>query len=124
MPGAIYSTTPKWFENPLIPAKLGRVLEVVNVPRETQETQLQNPKTLIHIEEAHAHRQGAENTQEILELLKKEKAFDILFLEGAWSKLRHKLPEPIDQTEAVVADLLEKGFLGGPELFLLENDKA
>ncbi len=79
---------------------------------------------VVHISEAHGNYEAQGKIKELLEFLKKEYHFNILFLEGGFGKLDPSLLQffPDAQSNQKTLDaLVKKGAAGGAEAFLFDE---
>lgn len=83
---------------------------------------------LVHIQTAHGHEEAQRNIGSILSYLKNEAGITTVLVEGSAHELD---PSRLDfeknypgQGQEILENLLKKGWLKGPELFLLEEKSA
>ena len=101
----------------IIPFNVGRVTETIYNG---------SGKTLLLIQDLHAHRQTQENINSILKILDKKYGIKNIWLEGASGQLDTSWLSSIkDKTskEKIIQFLLEKGRLTGAELFSIQVNR-
>jgi hypothetical protein len=99
-----------------IPSSIGTIQETYSRPESRVPSSV-----LVHIEDAHGEPDAQKNIEAILNHLNKKLGVQTFFLEGAWNKLDPvllKFSDEENENKKILAELTEKGIVGGPENFL------
>lgn len=117
-----------------IPELLGKIEEMFQAacPKPHAASQNLEPEAcgrqlVVHIQDAHANYEAQINTQKILNHLKTQYGFEVIFHEGGVGKLNPdnlKFLEDAGLNRKVVDLLTHDGIVSGAERFLLEDEKA
>ena len=105
--------SPSMFGTLAIPAELGQVTDSV----------LGDPTapSFIHIQSAHGNYQAEKNIERLLGYIEKNSFVKLMLLEGATDKLQPELfrlfPKHPDFNRKVTDNLMQEGYLTGPERF-------
>ena len=104
-----------------IPAELASVEEIYEAPPQ------EDPKLILHIQNAHGNYEAQSKIKQLLEYLNSQYGFDLLFVEGAAEELNADLLKlfPEKEHNIQLADYLTKqGELTGAELYLMDAPES
>jgi len=103
-----------------LPAELGEIREIIPV----QNPRASSSPLIIHIQDAHANPAAQKNICALIEHFNKALDIDLVFVEGAASRLDRKYLKFSGDSEInqkVAGKLAQMGELSGPDLYLLKN---